>query len=88
MTLLTDSAFWISICISVVGAYKFTVTYCLKSKCSDFNICWGFLNIKRDVKSEVEIERVEIEHGVHDGNDGRSSVVSRSDVRVEEKESA
>ena len=38
------------------------------------------------MKSEVEIERVEIEHGVHDGNEGRPSVVSRGDVRVEEKD--
>jgi hypothetical protein len=38
------------------------------------------------VKSEVEIERVEIEHGVHDGNEVRSSVVSRSNEKVEEKD--
>jgi len=61
-SLVQSGVFWVSIATIVIGAYKFSVTYCLKSKCTDFLLCFGLINIKRDIKSEIEIEKVEIEH--------------------------
>ncbi len=58
-SLLTDSVFWIGVATLVVGGYKFTVSYCLKSRCENFNCLWGLLKIKRDIKGEIEIARIE-----------------------------
>lgn len=44
------------------------VRYAFRSKCSEVNICFGLVNIKRDI--EGEIENTELE-GVHrQGSDG------------------
>ena len=66
--LLNDAVFFVSLATIFAGMYKFTVTYCLKSKCEQFSLCFGFLNIKRDIKSEIEIERYEIQHDVEKDN--------------------
>lgn len=59
--LLQDAVFWSSLAVVVMSGYKYTVNYCLKSKCEQFNCLWGLLKIKRDIRSEVEIERMEKE---------------------------
>jgi hypothetical protein len=38
----------------------------LKSKCSDFSICWGLFSIKRNVELEVKEELAELEMGKKD----------------------
>ncbi len=58
MSLLNDGVFWSGIAVLLVAAYKFTVSYCLKSRCEDFNCMFGLLKIRRDIKSEVEIEKI------------------------------
>ena len=65
--LLNDAVFFVSLCTIFAGMYKFTVTYCLKSKCEQFNLCFGLLNIKRDIKSEVAIETIELQHDLEKG---------------------
>jgi hypothetical protein len=56
MTLLTDSAFWISIATLVIAAYRFSLSQIYKSKCSDFRLCFGCINVKRDVQIEAKID--------------------------------
>jgi hypothetical protein len=60
MSLINDAVFFVSIATIVAAMYKFSVTYCLKSKCTEFNLCC--LKIRRDVKAEVEIEIAELEN--------------------------
>jgi hypothetical protein len=67
-TLLKDAVFWVSLATITAGLIKFTITYCLKSKCSDFSICFGLLKIKRDVNVEKEIEISQMEHPVEEGH--------------------
>ena len=57
MSLINDAVFFVSIATIVAAMYKFSVTYCLKSKCTEFNLCC--LKIRRD---EVEIEIAELEN--------------------------
>lgn len=42
-----------------------TIIYCLKSKCSEINLCCGLLVVKRDVEGEEKIENNEIEHNLN-----------------------
>lgn len=56
MSLLNDPVFWVSIATLVVGAYRFSLTQMYRSKCSNFKLCWGLLDIKRDVVVEQHID--------------------------------
>lgn len=48
-----DGTFWITIATIFTGSLALTVKYCLKSKCERVNICWGGLQINRNVELEV-----------------------------------
>jgi hypothetical protein len=56
MSLLTDPVFWVSIATLVVGAYRYSLSQMYRSKCSNFKLCWGLLDIKRDVVVEQHID--------------------------------
>ena len=56
MTLLNDPVFWVSIATLVVGAYRFSLSQMYRSKCSNFQLCWGLVDIKRDVVVEQHID--------------------------------
>lgn len=56
MSLLTDAAFWVSIATLTIGAYRFSLTQAYRSKCSTFKMCWGLLDIQRDVHVEQQID--------------------------------
>jgi hypothetical protein len=56
MTLLDDPVFWVSIGTLVIGAYRFSLSQMYRSKCSNFKLCWGLLDIKRDVVVEQHID--------------------------------
>lgn len=66
MTLLEDAAFWVSIATLFVAAYRFSISQAYKSKCSDFKLCWGFLNIHRNVEIEAHIDERALEVGVEE----------------------
>ena len=55
-SILIDSAFWITISITLVGCYKFSLTQLYRSKCSNFKLCCGLINVERDIKSEMAID--------------------------------
>jgi hypothetical protein len=61
MSLLVDSAFWISIATLVIAAFRYSLSQAYKSKCSNFRICWGLINIKRDVTLEAHIDEKALE---------------------------
>ena len=63
MTLLQDSAFWISIATLVIAAYRFSLSQIYKSKCVNFKICWGLINVKRDVVIEAKIDEKALDVG-------------------------
>lgn len=66
MTLLQDSAFWISIATLVITAYRFSLSQIYKSKCSDFKLCFGCINVKRDVQIEAHIDEKALDVGAPD----------------------
>lgn len=57
--LLNDAVFWASLAALVIGAFKFSVQYCHRSKCRNFSLFWGAFTIERDVQAEVEMARIE-----------------------------
>lgn len=59
-SLLKDAVFWVSIAGITVSLLKYMISYMLKSKCSDFSLCWGAIKIKRDIGIERDIEIAQI----------------------------
>ena len=47
-----------------IGILGLLIRYGFKSKCTDVSLCFGVLNIKRDVKLEIEEEKMELEHNI------------------------
>jgi len=58
-----NAVFWITITTLFCGSFGLVVRYCLKSKCDNVNICFGLINVHRDVKLEVDLEEKELELG-------------------------
>lgn len=56
MTLLEDAAFWVSIATLVVASYRFSLSQAYKSKCSNFKMCCGLIDIQRNVEVEAHID--------------------------------
>lgn len=54
-----DGMFFITLAGLLLAGFKFAVEYCLKSKCSDFQLCC--IKIHRDVRVEAEIEQAQIQ---------------------------
>lgn len=69
MTLLNDAAFWVSIATLVIGAYRFSLSQAYRSKCSNFKLCWGLLDVKRDVTVEQHIDEMAMQNDEEAVND-------------------
>jgi hypothetical protein len=69
MTLLNDAAFWVSIATLVIGAYRFSLSQAYRSKCSNFKLCWGLLDVKRDVTVEQHIDEMAMQNDEESVND-------------------
>ena len=59
-----DATFWLSLSVGLFGFMGIAVRYCIKSKCTDCNLCFGLIQVKRDTQAELEESEFEIEHGV------------------------
>jgi len=59
-----NSVFWLSLAAAVFGFGGLCLKSLLKSKCSDTELCYGLIKIKRDTMAEVEENEYEIEHGI------------------------
>jgi hypothetical protein len=60
-----NGTFWLSVLGVVCGFLSGSLIYAIKSKCIECNLCWGLINVKRDVKAEIEIEQEQLEHGIN-----------------------
>lgn len=58
-------AFWITITGVILGFLGTMTAFCLKSKCKECNVCWGAINIIRDVNSEIQEEKMLLENGIN-----------------------
>ena len=47
------------------------VVYCIKSKCSKFEICYGMMRVERNVQAELDEEKIEIENGLKPFDNGQ-----------------
>ena len=60
-----NGTFWLSVLGVVCGFLSGALIYAIKSKCIECNLCWGLINVKRDVRTELEEEKFEIEKGIN-----------------------
>ena len=65
-----DGTFWLSLSGIIIGFASGALIYCIKSKCSKCSLCFGLINIERDVKLETDEQQFEIEHGVNPFKNG------------------
>lgn len=56
-----SESFYISIITMITGVLALCIRYCLKSKCNDVNVCFGLVQITRDVNAEIATEEKELE---------------------------
>jgi len=56
-----DAVFFISLGTLVLGFAATALKFCLKSKCEEFQLCFGLINIRRRVDLETEEEIRELE---------------------------
>lgn len=42
-----------------VGVIALLIRYTFKSKCSDVSLCFGLIQIKRDINQEIEEQKME-----------------------------
>jgi len=60
-----NSGFFLTIAGIITAFLSGALVYAIKSKCSKCVLCYGLINIERDVKTEADEERFEIEHGIN-----------------------
>jgi hypothetical protein len=60
-----NGTFWLSALGIVTAFISGALVYAIKSKCIQCDICWGFVSVKRDVRTELEEEKLEIENGIN-----------------------
>ena len=60
-----NGTFWLSALGIVTAVISGALVYAIKSKCIQCDICCGFISIKRDVRTELEEEKLEIENGIN-----------------------
>jgi hypothetical protein len=59
-----NAVFFLSSASILCGGLGVLLTYCFKSKCSEFSICGknGFIYVKRDTDAENEEIKIEMDH--------------------------
>ena len=60
-----DGTFWLTITGVISAFISGALVYAIKSKCSRCTLCFGLIDIHRDVALEVEEEKFEIEKGIN-----------------------
>ena len=67
-----DAVFFVTISTLVCGSFGLVIRYCLKSKCDNINICFGLVNVHRDIKAELQLEEKELESGINKSSEEKS----------------
>jgi hypothetical protein len=57
-------SFWITFTGLILSFLGGMAMYCLKSKCKTCSVCFGLVQIERDVGAENEQEKMELEKGL------------------------
>jgi len=57
--------FWLTITGVISAFVSGALVYTIKSKCSRCSLCFGLIDIQRDVALEVEEQKFEIEKGLN-----------------------
>ena len=65
--LLHDAVFFVSIITIFSGMYRYSILYCLKSKCQNFKLCCGLIQVERNIAAEIAIETIELQHDLEKG---------------------
>ena len=60
-----NGTFWLSTLGIVTAFISGALVYAIKSKCVQCDLCWGIISVKRDVRTELELEEKEIENGIN-----------------------
>ena len=60
-----NSGFFLTIVGIVTAFLSGTLVYCIKSKCIRCSLCYGLIDIHRDVAIEEKIEEAELENGIN-----------------------
>jgi hypothetical protein len=58
------AAFWLTLSGLVISSMGAACYYALKSKCTNFSLCWGMVVVTRDVLAENNQEQMELEKGI------------------------
>ena len=58
-------AFWITITGVILGFLGTMTAFCLKSKCKECRVCWGAINIVRDIEGEIKEETLLLDKGIN-----------------------
>ena len=57
--------FWQTAMGLIIGFLSGISIYCLKSKCKRCSICYGMIQVHRDIESEIIEEQIELEKGLN-----------------------
>jgi len=60
-----DSVFWITITGLVISFCLGIINVCLKSKCQNTSLCWGMVEVKRNIQGEIAEQKEELEHNIN-----------------------
>jgi len=60
-----NSGFFLTIAGIITAFLSGLLVYCIKSKCSRCRLCYGLVEVDRNVQLEMEEEKFEIEHGIN-----------------------
>ena len=60
-----NSGFFLTIVGIITAFLSGLLVYCIKSKCSRCRLCYGLIEVDRNVQLETEEEKYEIEHGIN-----------------------
>jgi len=60
-----NGTFWLTITGVITAFLSGVLVYAIKSKCTKCDICYGLLTVQRDVRVELEEEKLELENGIN-----------------------
>ena len=71
-----DAVFFVTISTLLFGCFGVLIKYCLKSRCDNVSLCFGFITVHRDVKTEEEIEirRMELQRTRSETEDDENKI--------------
>lgn len=69
-----DGVFFITITTLLIGFFGMAIKYCLKSKCENFDCCFGLFHVVRRVDLETQTEMAMMEMGIEESKSDKNIV--------------